>query len=305
MDTILLNGVWKARAETFSCMGESGLVEVLHRPEDWIPAQVPGEIHLDLMRLGQMPDPSVSMNMPGCRWPETKSWWYHTTLELDDEFVRHERQELVFDGLDLYAQVFLNGKLVGEAKNALVPAVFDAKHFLRIGEKVIVRRRGENLVTRLVNDTLRVFQGRVEYGWWRLDGKDREIQAKPVWIDANQMLELYREPITNRRDPRQWLYAAVLYPGQGTELDHSIWLMRPHRELALAYPEIQVTPLEDSWMEVSSPVYCHAVHTEDHGRELIDDNWFDLLPGVAKRLHLSEQARSEDITFSAVTGVPV
>jgi hypothetical protein len=171
--------------------------------------------------------------------------------------------------------------------------------------KVIVRRRGENLVTRLVNDTLRVFQGRVEYGWWRLDGKDREIQAKPVLIEANQMLELYTEPITSGRDPRQWLYAAVLYPVLGPAIDHSIWLMRPHRELALAYPEIQVTQLEDGRMEVSSPVYCHAVHTEDHGRELIGDNWFDLLPGVAKCLHLSEQARFEDITFTAVTGVPV
>jgi beta-mannosidase len=858
MDTILLNGVWKVRAESFSCTGETGLVEVLQKQDNWMPAQVPGEIHLDLLRLGQMPDPSVSMNMPDCRWPETKSWWYRTTLELDEEFVRHERQELVFDGLDLYAQVFLNDKLVGEAKNALVPAVFDVKRFLRIGEndlvvrltagselakdetpagqgkewkpnsaaqgaipnpigdedlyrhrgwpgrkwlrkpqfsygwdwvdalpnigiwrgvhlegrthsilhdlrldtllnddrtylemeaivenlhpwservcelvleiqppdggeyllhrypidafpgrntirdtfeipqaklwwpngcgeqplykinasvldptgkicdyrefsiglrtialdrsrliegsrfcfrvngevvfcrgvnigphdailarisdakyealvaeaknahlnmiringcsifepavfyeacdragimvwhdllltditypdddnafceavrdevtsairllrhhpsivlwcgnnentwifpqinpdltrpmdlggqklyyqilpdvcrhldprriywpsspcggeypnselqgnchwwnpffmnpdinrrirhevwdecrarfvteygvigpchldsireyllpeemrpgskawqlhtnsyeketvpagirlhyadpdkltipeyvlygqmfqailhghamealrfrkndpvddcqgaliwsysdcwgetgwsildyylrrkasyywfrqacvpvKVIVRRRGENLVTRLVNDTLRVFQGRVEYGWWRLDGKDREIQAKPVLIEANQMLELYTEPITSGRDPRQWLYAAVLYPVLGPAIDHSIWLMRPHRELALAYPEIQVTQLEDGRMEVSSPVYCHAVHTEDHGRELIGDNWFDLLPGVAKCLHLSEQARFEDITFTAVTGVPV
>ena len=63
-------------------------------------------------------------------------------------------------------------------------------------------------------------------------------------------------------------------------IDQSIWLLLPHRELALATPEIQVTQQADGWIEVSSPVYCHAVHTEDHGREVVSDNWFDLLPGV-------------------------
>jgi len=36
--------------------------------------------------------------------------------------------------------------------------------------------------------------------------------------------------------------------------------------------------------EVSSPVYCHGVHLEDHGHALISDNWFDLPPGVSVRL---------------------
>ena len=92
------------------------------QPDGWLAAQVPGEIHLDFMRAGQMPEPTVGTNMPECRWPETKSWWYRRTFEVDADFVAHERQALVFDGLDLYAQVFVNGQLAGEAANAFVPA---------------------------------------------------------------------------------------------------------------------------------------------------------------------------------------
>ena len=103
-------------------------------------AQVPGEIHLDLIRTGQMPEPTVGTNMPKCRWPETKSWWYRTRFEIGSDFLRHERQHLVFNGLDLYAQVFVNGKLVGESKNAFVPVCFDVKPFLQSGRNELVVR---------------------------------------------------------------------------------------------------------------------------------------------------------------------
>ena len=133
MQSILLDGTWSVRPEPFGCTGEAGLSDVRQRQDGWLPAQVPGEIHLDLMRAGQMPEPGVSTNMPECRWPETKSWWYRTTFNLDHGFTAHERQELVCDGLDLNAQVFLNGQLAGEAANAFVPAVFEVKSILRSG----------------------------------------------------------------------------------------------------------------------------------------------------------------------------
>jgi len=73
--------------------------------------------------------------------------------------------------------------------------------------------------------------------------------------------------------------------------------MAPNRELELAFPEIQVTQQADGWIEISSPVYCHAVHIEDHGREVLSDNWFDLLPGIATRLNIVNQSRLEDISL--------
>ena len=140
MDAKGLNGTWQVRPEAMACAGEAGLAQVRQEREGWIPARVPGEIHLDLIRAGQMPEPAVGANMPKCRWPETKSWWYRTTFELGATFLRHERQRLVFDGVDLYAQVFVNGKLAGETANAFVLAEFDVKPFLQAGRNELVVR---------------------------------------------------------------------------------------------------------------------------------------------------------------------
>jgi beta-mannosidase len=140
MDTLTLDGTWSVRPADFACSGLTGLAQVAQQTDGWLPAQVPGEIHLDLMRAGQMPEPTMGTNMPACRWPETKSWWYRTSFHIDEAFTRHERQHLVFDGLDLYAQVFVNGQLAGEAANAFVPAVFDVRPLLRAGQNDLVVR---------------------------------------------------------------------------------------------------------------------------------------------------------------------
>ncbi len=166
--------------------------------------------------------------------------------------------------------------------------------------KVIVRERGGRCITRLVNDTLDPVSGTVELGWWRLDGSAKVIESRPVSIGANQMLEVASVDGQEHADRKEWLYAAVLRDGHGQPVDQSVWLPAPLRELKLAAPEIKVTRSDDGWLEVSSPAFAHAVHTEDHGHELISDNWFDLLPGVPVRLRVPARANAETLHFEAL-----
>ena len=172
--------------------------------------------------------------------------------------------------------------------------------------KVIVRRRGDELATRLVNDTLNPVAGAVEYGWWRLDGAKRETQLLKVGIGPNAMQELAREkiPSADERDPRQWLYASVLQDAAGTVVDQSIWLLETHRKLALGAPKIKMVRLADGVLEISSPLFAHAVHTEDYGREFVSDNWFDLLPGVPVRVRPAAGVKADTIRWSPVLGQP-
>ena len=144
-----LNGTWEVRADSLDCRDATGYAAVSAVPDGWLAAQVPGEIHLDLIRAGRMPEPSVSDHAPQCRWPETHSWWYRTSFAVDASFLGHERQQLVCDGLDLYAQLFLNGHLLGEAANAFVPALFDVKPYLIAGDNELVIRltAGSELAT--------------------------------------------------------------------------------------------------------------------------------------------------------------
>lgn len=137
---IILNGDWMVRQEEIDCIGENGYAKIKGAKEGWMTAKVPGEIHLDLMREGKMPEVSSGRNMPQCRWPESKSWWYRTSFTIDEDFLDNELQQLVFEGLDLYAQVFVNGKLVGESRNALIPIIFDVKGYLKTGNNELIVR---------------------------------------------------------------------------------------------------------------------------------------------------------------------
>jgi len=171
--------------------------------------------------------------------------------------------------------------------------------------KVIVRPRGDRLVTRVVNDTLSAVAVTVQTGWWRLDGAARQVESHAIQVPANGMVEAAsapRDPETY--DPRHWLYAAVMHHADGTPFDQSIWTLLPHRELALADPVIRVDDTGDGWLRVSSPVYCHAVFTEDGGRELVSENWFDLLPGVPCRTRLADGRTPDEVSFATVPIMP-
>ena len=114
-----LNGTWSVTALPLEVEGESGYRTFKDSSGERLAAQVPGEVHLDLMRAGRMPDPNISDNArTKCRWPEKNSWWYRTEFTVPPGFRQNLRQRLVFEGIDLYGQVFVNGKLAGATKDA-------------------------------------------------------------------------------------------------------------------------------------------------------------------------------------------
>ncbi len=166
--------------------------------------------------------------------------------------------------------------------------------------KVIVRSRPGHLVTRVVNDTLKSYRGTVRYGWYRLDGSARELQTRNLSIPENGMIEIASAslPSANERNPREWLYAATL-SGKGIPDDQSIWLLAHQRDLALAEPVIS-NKNNHGILEVSSSVYCHAVHLEDGGHEILADNYFDLLPGVPLRIPITTTTPSGAYPLTAV-----
>jgi len=105
---------------------------------DWIPATVPGHVHLDLMRAGVIGDPFFRMQERSCRWVDEADWTYRTTFTVDaerlaarGEFGRHF---LHFHGLDTVARVILNGSLIGTAENMFVPHRFDVTEALVAGQ---------------------------------------------------------------------------------------------------------------------------------------------------------------------------
>ncbi len=171
----------------------------------------------------------------------------------------------------------------------------------------IVRRRGHELVTRIVNDTRRDADGQMQVGWWRLDGRDRWLERHTVHIPANGMIEVTRAaiPAADAVDPRQWIYGAIL-EGDELPVSQSIWKLRPHRELQLSEPDVTVSRAGDR-ITLSSHVYCHGLHAEDGGRGLLSDNYIDLLPGhpvIVQVLHEGKLGPFRAIAPAAHNGQP-
>lgn len=79
--------------------------------KDWLPATVPGDIRLALLRSGAIADPYIGMNNSSSQWIDALDWWYVKELELDAEEL--DRAFVIFEGIDYQSAVFWNGREIG------------------------------------------------------------------------------------------------------------------------------------------------------------------------------------------------
>jgi beta-mannosidase len=83
----------------------------------WYPATVPGTVHTDLLANGLIDDPFANDNEKKLQWIERENWEYQTMFDVPENQFQHKNHELFFEGLDTYAEVFLNGKQILDANN--------------------------------------------------------------------------------------------------------------------------------------------------------------------------------------------
>ena len=105
--------------------------------ELWRPAQVPGTVHQDLIYHKQIPDPFYGINEQKIQWVENEDWEYRTAFIVTPEQLKRDDAQLVFEGLDTYADVYLNGALLLKADNMFVGYTIPVKSQLRIGENLL------------------------------------------------------------------------------------------------------------------------------------------------------------------------
>jgi beta-mannosidase len=101
---------------------------------EWVPAVVPGHVHLDLMRTGAIPDPFDRMHERGVQWVDDADWAYRCTFEVAAEELAGARHVLRFEGLDTIATVLLNGAEVLATENMLVEHEVEVTAGLQAGE---------------------------------------------------------------------------------------------------------------------------------------------------------------------------
>ncbi len=98
---------------------------------------MPGTIHYQLQKLWKIPDPFYGRNELNLQWIDEQDWELTKTVRITRDAAVSDRQELVFDGIDTIAEIFLNGKRVGRSFNMFRQVVLDVRGKLRAGSNEI------------------------------------------------------------------------------------------------------------------------------------------------------------------------
>lgn len=122
LDRYMLDGTWQLSQLTTIQQGNEypDLSE-----QEWFPAQVPGEVHQDLIAAGKMENifASKAAAQAGL-WVCDADWVYQYTFSVPASILNAPKVFLHFDSIDTFSDVFVNGILVGTTQNAFIRESF-------------------------------------------------------------------------------------------------------------------------------------------------------------------------------------
>jgi len=105
--------------------------------KEWHAAQVPGVVQTDLFTNKLIPDPFDRDNEFHLQWVGLADWEYQTTFQVDAAALAHEHVDLVFEGLDTFADVYLNEQSILHADNMFRRWRVSAKATLKLGSNTL------------------------------------------------------------------------------------------------------------------------------------------------------------------------
>src|SRR5882724_10936165 len=123
-----LNSGWQFRiataAATAPAQGEL---------KEWHAATVPGVVQTDLLANKLIPDPFYQDNESRLQWIGESDWEYQTSFQVDEATLGHPHVELVFEGLDTFADVYMNEHQILQTDNMFRRFRLAVKSMLRPG----------------------------------------------------------------------------------------------------------------------------------------------------------------------------
>ncbi len=100
-------------------------------------ATVPGCNHTDLLNNNLIQDPFYGINEKSLQWVGEKDWEYSRTFEVNSAMLNSENLNLVMEGLDTYADVYINDYKVLSADNMFRRWEINPRNYLVEGENKI------------------------------------------------------------------------------------------------------------------------------------------------------------------------
>jgi len=106
---------------------------------DWLKAEVPGNNFSDLLSNNIIPDPFYGTNEDSVQWVAKREWVYKSNFRLSKKFLQKDKHEIVFNGLDTYAQVYLNDSLILKSNNMFRTWVLNLNNILKEQNSLVVK----------------------------------------------------------------------------------------------------------------------------------------------------------------------
>ena len=141
----------------------------------WLPAQVPGTVHTDLLRNKIIKDPFVDDNEKNVQWVGEANWDYQCKFSCDESILGKPQIHLNFEGLDTYADVYLNDSLILSVDNMFRSWKVNVKTILRKKNTLLVKFKSPEAEAKLaaqklnytLPEGLRSFTRKAQfhYGW--------------------------------------------------------------------------------------------------------------------------------------------
>lgn len=97
----------------------------------WYPANVPGTVHTDLLLNGLIPEPYFGDNEKSLQWIEKENWEYKTTFDLNERIFKKQEINIIFDGVDTFADIYLNDSLILKCDNMFRTWKADCKKIIK------------------------------------------------------------------------------------------------------------------------------------------------------------------------------
>lgn len=134
---ISLNGIWKlcyynrnnVFIKTPDDIAKAGLYQ--------IDAKVPGNVELDLLNTGIIPEPFYADNINLLKEYEACDWIYLKKFE-SVKYSNKQKVILNFKGVDCLADYWLNGQKIGSSDNMMIEHKFDVTDILNCGSENIL-----------------------------------------------------------------------------------------------------------------------------------------------------------------------
>jgi beta-mannosidase len=172
------------------------------------PASVPGCVHTDLLKNKLITDPFYGDQEKKLQWIHNSDWVYQTVFSVNPDIYKQKHIELVFDGLDTYATVYLNDSVLLTSNNMFRQWKTDIKKTLhQNNNRLKIIFRSPYIVTDsfakkelplIIPDHPRLYARKAQYQFgWDFAPKLTTCGIwKNVYLEARQDLKI--EQITHR-----------------------------------------------------------------------------------------------------------